>query len=49
MALTASTMLQLGTAAPDFTLPDTEGNNASLADFADRKAFLVIFMCILPS
>ncbi len=45
MALTASTMLELGAPAADFSLPDTEGNAVSLSDFADRKALLVIFMC----
>lgn len=45
MALTASTMLELGASATDFSLPDTEGNTITLADFADRKALLVIFMC----
>ena len=38
-------MLPLGTKAPDFTLPDTEGKQVSLSDFADSKALLVIFMC----
>jgi peroxiredoxin len=45
MALTPSTMLPLGTAAPDFKLPDTSGKIASLADFKDAPALLVIFMC----
>ena len=45
MVRTASTMLELGTKAPDFSLPDTDGTIVSLADFADRKALLVIFMC----
>lgn len=45
MVRTASTMLPLGTQAPDFTLPDTDGGQVSLEDFRDRKALLVIFMC----
>ncbi|MBE9099159.1 thioredoxin family protein [Vacuolonema iberomarrocanum] len=46
MALTASTMLPLGTAAPDFKLPDTvTGNTITLSTFADQTALLVIFMC----
>lgn len=45
MVRTASTMLPLGTAAPDFTLPDTDGNQVSLGDYAGSKALLVIFMC----
>ena len=46
MVLTPSTMLPLGTAAPNFQLPDvTSGKTVSLATFSDRKALLVIFMC----
>ncbi|HEY4952804.1 MAG TPA: thioredoxin family protein [Verrucomicrobiae bacterium] len=45
MALTPSTMLPLGTTAPDFQLPDTNGKNVSLADFKNAPALLVIFMC----
>ncbi len=45
MALTPSTMLPIGTKAPDFRLPDTEGNHVTLADFRDAPALLVIFMC----
>jgi peroxiredoxin len=45
MALTPSTMLPLGTAAPDFKLPDTNGKMVSLADFEDRAALLVMFIC----
>lgn len=45
MALTPSTMLPLGTRAPDFNLPDTEGQAVSLAGFKDKTAMLVIFMC----
>jgi peroxiredoxin len=45
MSLTPSTMLPLGTAAPDFTLPDTDGKTVSLADFKDKTALLVLFIC----
>lgn len=45
MALTPSTMLPLGTLAPDFSLPDTNGRMVSLRDFADAPALLVIFLC----
>ena len=45
MALTPSTMLPLGTTAPDFKLPDTSGKIVSPADFKDKTALLVIFMC----
>jgi peroxiredoxin len=45
MALTPSTMLPLGTAAPGFCLPDTDGGAVSLDDFKDAPALLVIFLC----
>ena len=45
MALTPSTMLPLGTAAPDFELPDTGGKMVSLADFMGQPALLVAFIC----
>jgi len=45
MVRTASTMLPLGTQAPDFSLPDAEGKTVSLGDFADAPALLVVFMC----
>jgi peroxiredoxin len=45
MALTPSTMLPLGTAAPDFRLPDTDGRTVSLDDFKGAPALLVIFLC----
>jgi peroxiredoxin len=38
-------MLRLGTSAPDFKLPDTSGKIVSPADFKDKTALLVIFMC----
>ncbi|MDH6057573.1 thioredoxin family protein [Umezakia ovalisporum] len=46
MVLTASTMLPLGTQAPDFHLPEVvSGETISLATFADKKALLVMFIC----
>jgi peroxiredoxin len=45
MAVTASQMLPLGTSAPDFSLPDTQGNMVSLGDFTGVPALLIIFMC----
>jgi peroxiredoxin len=45
MALTPSTMLPLGTSAPDFHLPDTNGKIVSPADFKGAPALLVVFMC----
>lgn len=45
MALTPSTMLPLGTPAPDFQLPDTTGRLVSLADFRGKPALLVMFLC----
>jgi peroxiredoxin len=45
MALTPSTMLPLGTTAPDFKLPDTNGKIVSLPDFKNKSALLVLFIC----
>lgn len=45
MVRTASTMLPLGTAAPDFSLANIDGQTVSLADFKGRKGLLVVFMC----
>jgi len=46
MALTPSTMLALGTNAPDFSLLDVvSGKAISLATFAGKKALLVMFIC----
>ena len=38
-------MLDLGTVAPDFALPDPDGNLVSLSDFDGAPALLVVFMC----
>ncbi|MGP0128523.1 MAG: thioredoxin family protein [cyanobacterium endosymbiont of Rhopalodia musculus] len=46
MARTPSTMLPLGTKAPDFQLPDVvSGKHISLDTFADKKALLVMVIC----
>ncbi len=45
MVLTPSTMLPLGTLAPDFSLPNVDGKTVSLADFSGQSALLVVFMC----
>ena len=46
MALTPSTMLPLGTEAPDFSLPDVvSGKTISLASFVGKQALLVMFIC----
>jgi peroxiredoxin len=44
MVETPSMMLELGTEAPDFSLPDTAGRTVSRADFAG-KPLLVMFIC----
>lgn len=46
MALTESTMLELGTAAPDFALTDVvSGKTVRRDDFKGNKALLVMFIC----
>lgn len=45
MAETPSTMLPLGTPAPDFALPDTTGKIISLKHFEGKQALLVMFIC----
>lgn len=46
MVRTASTMLALGTAAPEFELPDAvSGKTISLASFAGKDGLLVMFIC----
>lgn len=36
-------MLEVGTKAPDFTLPDQDGNDVSLSDYAGKKVVLWFF------
>jgi peroxiredoxin len=46
MSLTESTMLSLGTVAPDFALTDVvTGKTVSRDDFRGNKALLVLFIC----
>jgi peroxiredoxin len=45
MARTPSTMLALGTSAPNFDLPDFDGRRHTLDDFAASRALLVAFIC----
>jgi peroxiredoxin len=46
MARTESAMLPLGTAAPDFQLPDVvSGKTISPTHFADKDGLLVMFIC----
>lgn len=45
MARTPSTMLALGTPAPDFSLPDYDGQLHTLAGFAAAPALVVAFIC----
>lgn len=45
MVKTASTMLALGTKAPNFSLVNVDGRAVSLSDFASAPAVVVIFMC----
>ena len=45
MVKTASTMLDIGTPAPDFSLPNVDGKTVSLADFKGKPALLVMFIC----
>jgi peroxiredoxin len=46
MALTESTMLELGTTAPDFALTDVvTGKTVHRDDLGGRKALLVMFIC----
>src|SRR5262245_1620341 len=42
----ASTMLALGTSAPDFSLPNVvDGKTISIRDYAPSKVLVVVFLC----
>ncbi|MGA3035167.1 MAG: thioredoxin family protein [Terracidiphilus sp.] len=46
MALTESTMVELGTVAPDFALTDVvSGKTVKRDDFKGKKGLLVMFIC----
>jgi peroxiredoxin len=46
MAAVESTMLPLGTVAPEFSLPDTvSGDEISLADIQSDRATVIMFIC----
>lgn len=46
MSLTDSTMMPLGTPAPDFALPDTvSGQTTTFADVAGENGTVVLFIC----
>ncbi len=46
MALTPSTMIPLGTKAPDFKLPDAlSGKTVSLDELTSDKATVILFIC----
>jgi peroxiredoxin len=45
MVRTPSTMLPLGTRAPEFELPNIDGRLVSLAEAAGRKGTVVMFIC----
>jgi len=45
MSATPSVMLPLGTRAPAFSLPDTDGHAVSIDDMAGAPALLVMFIC----
>ena len=45
MTLLKSLNLPMGTPIIDFSLPGTDGKTYSPSDFADKKIFIIIFMC----
>jgi len=44
MALVSSTMLEVGTKAPEFSLSDTDGNTVSLNEVVGKKGMLIMFI-----
>lgn len=45
MTLLESLKLKLGLPAADFSLKGIDGNTHSLADYADKKILVIVFMC----
>ena len=45
MAVTPSTMVPLGTQAPDFSLEATDGSTVSLSELDNGKPLLMMFIC----
>ena len=45
MALLESNDVELGTPAPDFELPATDGETYALSDFAEADVLVVMFIC----
>ena len=45
MAVTESTSTKLGSIAPDFNLPATDGTNYSLESFRGAKGLVIVFTC----
>ena len=45
MAATESTMLELGTVAPEFALPTPAGEQVRLSDFSEADGLVVAFIC----
>jgi len=45
MARTPSTMLPLGTSAPNFSLPNIDGQTVSLSSFDEAKGTVFMFIC----
>lgn len=45
LAATESTMLKLGTPAPDFDLPEPGGKRIRLTDYSDAEGLIVAFIC----
>jgi len=45
LAATESTMLELGTSAPDFDLPKPDGGRVRLSDFTGAEGLVVAFIC----
>lgn len=45
MSLTPSSMVPLGTGAPDFSLINAVGDEVSLDYYSDKEVFVVMFIC----